>query len=378
VSHSYFSRGAPILSQSIDNLKGEIAFRAKLAIQHVSGEVLLPDYYKKEEHDRILSERVNATHDQMRKLAERRIHLSPFLELGAERGQRSLVLVNDFNATGIAADISYQQLTTVEHFGRLFGRPGLPYRVCCDANNLPFRSNSIPFIFCYEFLHHFPSPVPVVKEIHRVLADGYFYFDEEPFKRMLKFVLYRRRAKIYSKRALARSKLFRLLEDLISEPSCDEEEHGILENHDIPLSEWMTALKVFDESDITLVSMNRWQSKLDDRLRLSNVPNFLLGGSISGLCRKKVPVPSNSPASVEDLLGCPNCRTPTHNAGFDRPPLASVSGGLKCVRCGFSYPRRDGVVFLLPPAQLEQLYPDLGFEPRSTAEKDVLLPTDLP
>jgi hypothetical protein len=60
----------PQTRQTMDNLKGEIEFRAKLALQHVSGEVLLSDYYKK-----------------MTELAGLGINFSPFLELGAERGK---------------------------------------------------------------------------------------------------------------------------------------------------------------------------------------------------------------------------------------------------------------------------------------------------
>src|SRR5262245_10667897 len=214
----------PQTRQTIDNLKGEIAFRAKLAGQHVSGEVLLPDYYKKEDHDRILLERVEATHNKMKELARLGLNLSPFLELGAERGQRSLVLMNDFGANGIAVDISYHQLRTMEHFSQLFNKDKLPLRICCDVNHLPFKSNSFPFIFCYEFLHHFPSLPPIMKEIHRVASDGYFYFDEEPFKRVLKLPLYRQKAKIYSERAVRKNKYVSLIESFISDAPCDEVE----------------------------------------------------------------------------------------------------------------------------------------------------------
>ena len=69
------------------NLQGEIAFRAKLARQHVTGEVLLPDYYRREEHDNILRERVEATRAKMVELTRAGVSLSPFLELGAEIDQ---------------------------------------------------------------------------------------------------------------------------------------------------------------------------------------------------------------------------------------------------------------------------------------------------
>jgi len=192
--------------QTIDNMKAEIEFREKLSRQHVSGEIILSDYYKKEEHDKILLERLNKTKNKMEELNNKGIGLSPFIEMGAERGQRSLVLTNDFKAKGFAVDISYHQLKTVEHFSELFKRKKLPVRVCCDANNLPFKNNSLPFAFSYEFLHHFPSPNPIIKEIHRVLANGYYFFDEEPYKRELKIALYKRKNKIYSKNELAKNK----------------------------------------------------------------------------------------------------------------------------------------------------------------------------
>ena len=119
--------------QSIENLKGEIAFRAKLARQHVTGEVLLPDYFGRQEHDRILLERMQTTLHKMGELQRRGVGLSPFLELGAERGQRSLVLTNDFGASGVAVDISYHQLQTMDHFARTFKKEKLPVRICLPS-----------------------------------------------------------------------------------------------------------------------------------------------------------------------------------------------------------------------------------------------------
>lgn len=344
------------MRQSILNLKGEIEFRAKLALQHVSGEVLLPDYYKRDEHDRILQERVDATYQRMRELAALGIAFSPFLELGAERGQRSLVLTNDFGADGIAIDISWHQLKTMEYFSKLFNREKLPTRICCDANHLPFRSGAFAFAFCYEFLHHFPSVAPIIKEIHRVVS-GAFYFDEEPFRRLLKVVLYRQKQKIYSDNALRKNKYVRLAESFVSEAPCDEVEHGIVENDNISLTEWINALCIFDHRDVDLLSLNRFGSKLNRRLGISNIPNLLLGGTIAGLCRKQTKPTNNRPVDVNELLGCPDCSTSTKNGSFDRPPLIKISNAFECSQCGFNYPSRDGVIFLLPRTELQQLYP---------------------
>lgn len=345
--------------QTVANLRGEIAFRAKLAVQHVSGEVLLPDYYHKADHDRILHQRIRSTQRNMGELATRGIQLSPFLELGAERGQRSLVLTNDFAARGIAADISYHQLKTMEHFAGLFNRPQLPLRVCCDANRLPFRSNAFPFVFCYEFLHHFPALGPIVREIHRVTAGGCFYFAEEPFRRALRLSLYRQRSKIYSPRTLGKHQWVRLAESFLSEPRCDEVEHGVVENDQLSLTEWLSALSVFDERDVDLESLERFHSKLEGRLRPANILNYLLGGSIGGLCRKARAAGEGGPMEPRDALTCPGCLAHNQAGAAGEPFLAEIGGAYRCSACGFSYPSRDGVIFLLPPELLRQLYPEL-------------------
>lgn len=343
--------------QSVANLRGEIDFRAKLSKQHVTGEVLLPDYYKKGHHDKILLERVEATSKKLMELSTLGVGFSPFLELGAERGQRSLVLTNDFGATGVAVDISYHQLRTMEHFAERFDRPRLPVRICCDANNLPFKSNSFPFIFCYQFLHHFPRLAPIMTEVRRVLSGGHFFFDEEPFKRVLKLKLYRQKHKLYSERALTKHRYVRLVESFISEAPSDEVEHGLIENHDISVEEWMSALSLFDERQAELVSIYNVSSRLGSRLRLRNIPNVLLGGTIAGLCRKERRSAVEPEAAIEDLLVCPDCRTAAADGTVDRPSLTKISGGLECTQCCCTFPRRDGVIFLLPKAELEELYP---------------------
>ena len=348
--------------QSLQNLKGEIEFRAKLARQHVTGEILLPNYYPKDEHDGILFDRVKATSEKMTALARLGVQFSPFLELGAERGQRSLVLVNDFHASGVAADISYHQLGTMEHFSKLFKKPNLPLRICCDANHLPFRNGSFPFVFCYGFLHHFPALEPVIREIYRVLGNGYFYFDEEPFKRILKLRLYKQRDSIYARSTLEKSRFRRFLESFISESSSDEVDHGIVENENIGLGEWTRALAVFHDRDVDLVSVGNVTSKLGDHLRFGNIPNVLLGGGISGLCRKADLVGKrHEPARLDpyELLACPECVSASTADGLESSALVRAVEGFRCSRCGATYPERDGILFLLPRKELRELYPGL-------------------
>lgn len=347
------------LRQSIDTLKSEIEFRRKLAKQHVTGEILLPDYYKKEDHDRILLERINTTKNKMEVLLNQGVNFSPFLELGAERGQRSLVLTNDFNADGFAADISYHQLKTMNHFSNLFHRGKLPLRICCDANQLPFKTNSISFVFSYEFLHHFPSPKPVVKEIYRVLANGYYFFDEEPLKILLKIVLYRRKNKIYTEKELRKNKYVKLLENYISEGYTDEEEHGIIENENISLKEWIDILSIFKEKDVELTSWEK-KTKLSNRLSFRHWKHILFGGKICGLCHKSLEEDKRIRTASElyDILGCPNCIIELPNSDFDRPALNIKGELLVCEKCRFEFPIIEGIAVLLPKEELQRLYPD--------------------
>lgn len=142
--------------QQVVNQRGEIRFREKLYRQQVEGEKIFEDEFDGKGIEAILETRMTKTLRDMRLLQEYGILLSPYIELGAERGQRSLVMENDLGGTGAAVDISYALLKSTNHYQRIFKRSKSPLRICCDANNLPFMSSSVPFVFCYETLHHFP------------------------------------------------------------------------------------------------------------------------------------------------------------------------------------------------------------------------------
>ncbi len=343
-------------AQTLSNLRGEIEFRRKLAEQHVTGRLLLPDYYGKEAHDAILRERMATTLREIGALRDRGVQLAPFLELGAERGQRSLVLVNDLGCDGIAADLSFDQLKTAGHFARLFGKPKLPLRVCCDVNHLPFRSGFFPFVFCYEFLHHFPALAPIVRDIHRVLGNGAFFFNEEPYHRP-RLPLFRQRQKVYAAASLRRNKVLRYLAKFFTEEWCDEREHGIVENHDIPLREWIAASRLFDARELTAASLEgRIRSRLGDRLGPRNLLNLMLGGGITGFCQKHAATAVPTSSHPLEALICPDCLT-QHQAEQRVQPCA---GGLRCALCGATFPQADGVYFLLPTGLLRALYPDVS------------------
>ena len=341
--------------QTIDSQRGEVEFRKKLSVQHVSGEKLLSEYYGKDDHDQILLERIEKTQKDLKRLQGKET-LSPFIELGAERCQRSLVLTNDFNATGFAVDISFHQLRTAGHFAQKFKMPKLPFRVCCDINNLPFRSNSFPFAFCYEFLHHFPSPKPIIEQAHRVLSKGVFVFNEEPFRRP-KLVLFRQTDKLYAERNLRKSKTRRFFESFFTEEFCDEREHGIIENDDISLEHWSESLSVFERREVVAYSLgDKLRTRLDHGVSLKNLPNLLMGGGIRGICRKDQ-TGAKQVANLQDLLACPDCLA-AKGAHTDPPPLSSENGKLLCRVCGSKFPVVDDIPILLPTRLRRELYPE--------------------
>ncbi|MBU0677411.1 MAG: methyltransferase domain-containing protein [Verrucomicrobia bacterium] len=337
-------------------MRGEIVFREKLSKQHVDGEVLLPDYFRKEEHDEIISRRMDETRSRMSSLNQQGVAISPYIEMGAERGFRSLVLENEFGAAGIAADLSFHQLRTMPHFAGMFGMSKLPLRVCCNAYNLPFRTDAVPFVFCYQYLHHFPALAPVIEEIHRVLGSGRFLLDDEPFRRP-RVVLYRKRHSVYSTWEQRKPAWLRFLEDFFSEEKCDEESHGILENHDITINEWAEALSRFDDVEVSLFSGHRrFRSRLGAGFHFRNLINAALGGGVAGLCGKESDgVIVEEP---EDALICPDCRTGANGQIPAEVRLIRSDDVLTCSSCSAAYPVVDGVIFLLAKTDMKELYPE--------------------
>jgi len=150
------------IKQLVSSQKGEIEFRKKLFQQQVEGEKIFSDEFDVDSIQNILTTRMKATKKDIGALEEAGVPISPYLEIGAERGQRALVLENDLGASGIAADLSFDMLKSADYYAQVFNKAKIPLRICCDVNNLPFLTDSIPFIFCYDVLHHFPDPVPII------------------------------------------------------------------------------------------------------------------------------------------------------------------------------------------------------------------------
>ena len=340
--------------QSVESQKGEIKFRKKLVQQQVEGRCIFNDEFETKGIEKILSDRMKKTFEQMTLLKESGVPLSPYIEIGAERGQRSLVMENDIGATGAGVDISYDMLKSCDYYKGVFNKSKLPIRICCDANSLPFMTDSIPFVFCYETLHHFFSPVPIVKEIHRVLSPGgHFFFEEEPYRKILHFNLYKGK-KIYLKESLGSSKIRKIFDYFLSRTSCNEVEHGIIENDEIPIGVWKQALSFFEEKNVKLQSMRCIESELfNPKHYIKFLLAYLFGGIISGTCCKSG-VSIKREISVYDLLICPSC---IENGRESR--LAQKNLSFFCNECGNKFPIIDGVVFLFSDKKFKELYPDI-------------------
>ncbi|MBT4483034.1 MAG: methyltransferase domain-containing protein [Candidatus Latescibacteria bacterium] len=339
--------------QHIINQKGEIEFRKNLYLQQVEGKTIFHDEFDTHGIETILQKRMNNTLQQMTELKEKRITLSPYIEIGAERRQRSLVMENDLSVNGAAVDISFDMLKSCEYYKKVFNKSKSPLRICCDANNLPFMSHSIPFIFCYETLHHFPQPTPVTQEIFRVLSPGgRFFFDEEPFKQVFHFSLYKGK-KIYSNHSLERSKIKKILDYFFSVKTCNEVEYGIIENDDISLRTWKQALQIFQEKEIYLRKRKFQVNLYNPDSYFAYFAAYLLGGIVSGVCTKTGSI-GNGNLSIYNALICPSC-----GESGDEQPVEINNDSFQCIRCSKTYPIINDVVFLFSYKKLEELYPDI-------------------
>ena len=340
--------------QSIESQRGEIEFRKKLVQQQAEGKRVFNDELDAEGIEKILYERINKTLEQMILLKKSGVVLSPYIEIGAERCQRSLVMENDLAAEGAAIDISFDMLKSCDYYKEVFNRNKVPLRICCDANDLPFMSNSIPFVFCYETLHHFPDPTPIIEEIHRVLSPGgHFFFDEEPYKKVLHLNLYKGK-KVYSKEYLTRSTIKKIFDYFFSKVSCNEVEHGIIENHDIAVSVWKRSLSVFDDKDIALKSISHINCELvNPKHYIKFLFAYLFGGIILGTCQKSGILKTRD-SSIYDSIICPSCLK--HGRELK---LVKKNFSFFCNACNNHYPIIDGIVFLFSYDKFEELYPEL-------------------
>ena len=342
------------MKQSVHNQKGEIAFRRKVAEQQTKGKQFFKDELDSSSIEEILKDRMKKTLDRMRALKELGVTLSPYLEVGAERGQRSLVMENGLEAKGAAVDISFDMLKSCGLYNEKFEKKTLPLRICCDAHNLPFKTGSIPFVFCYQTLHHFPEPTPIVAEIHRVVSDGgCFFFDEEPFKRVLHFPLYTKKEITHWEKPRERGTIEKFIDFFLADHPCNEVDHGIIENLEIPLRGWRRALHVFDKKDVHLQSVRFIREKLYHPGNfVKYFVAYLLGGEISGVCWK-AGSSAMAIASVYHAVICPECRRDSIES-----ELQQRENSFFCGACGIEFPIIDGVALLFATPAFEELYPE--------------------
>src|SRR4030042_1323048 len=123
--------------QTLDNQRGEVAFRRKLVEQQIQGKTHFEDEFDREGIEAIMLERMETTRQQIEAIRSGGAPVSPYVEIGAERGQRSLVMENEIGATGAAVDLSLDMLQSCDYYRERFKRSAIPLRVCADLYLTP-------------------------------------------------------------------------------------------------------------------------------------------------------------------------------------------------------------------------------------------------
>jgi SAM-dependent methyltransferase len=340
--------------QRLENKRGEVSFRRRLYEQQVLGEPVLDQEMSGDEIESVLRDRMAQTLIDIGGLRDAGVVVTPFVELGAERGQRALALENRRGWSGAAVDLSLDLLASCEHYGRRFDHSTLPLRICADAYRLPFASGSVPFVFCYQTLHHFPDPRPIVREVHRILMPGgRFFFSEEPVRRRLRFGLYTLRRG--SRPDPTRGAILRVVDRLFARVVVTEEEFGVIENHDMGLEEWRRALTPFQQVHLTLRTARVLRMDPDRTWHFpGRLVATLLGGVLSGLCRKAGSLDPTAIRAIESTL-----ISPRDLARGVETPIGTEGRSLSGLEPDDRYPVHRGVAVLLEPALREALYPEL-------------------
>jgi ubiquinone/menaquinone biosynthesis C-methylase UbiE/uncharacterized protein YbaR (Trm112 family) len=296
---------------------------------------------------------MEVTRRDFAELAQAGLLQAPFLELGAERCQRSLVVANDFHLEGYAADLSFESLRYATFLAEQEKLSRMPRRLCCDAYKLPLAENSIGFAFCYQTLHHFPDPAPIFQELYRVLRPGAaLYVNEEPIRRLWKLSLWKRRVdpKAKENKYIRFAKDYLL--DFISEQHVNEVDYGICENDEISLRQWEAAMGSAAQKRIRLriLPLLKGLSRVRHHPSGWGLRSWLchgLGGMLTATIIPKQPAPGHGHNGAP--VCCPAC-------GGALNQRASI---FLCSRCATEYPIRDDIFMLLPPEELRNLYPDV-------------------
>lgn len=278
-------------------------------------------------------------------LRQKGVSFSPFLEIGAGSVQRSLALLNEFGADGVATDISQNSLLDHKHMRTLLHYEGVPMLICCDAHDLPFQADSFRFIFAYQTLHHFQDPAPVLQEAFRVLGrDGYLFFNEEPLDSSLRRFLRGNRMLKHPPTRLQQIGYKYGVEKLFWDDGAFERSLGMTEaRFDRDL--WRKVLGGFSKRSIEVNSKLKIRSDLNAPV-LDALISALVGGNVKGLCQKTTG--SEVVGDFRDRLRCLDC----NSFKFTREQT-----GLVCDSCRRVYPITENVIRMLPRNLEESFLP---------------------
>lgn len=320
---------------------GEVIYRSKIASQHLGKDEFFPNEPDAKEFAKILQVRLFEYQKTFKNLQSRKLIKSPFLEIGSEYCLASTLLASKFGAIGIACDISLASLSSAHKFIKKFKFKKLPQIICADANNLPFKSNTFPFVFVYESLHHFPHPKPILRELSRVLApQGILLIGAEPIGQEFQIKLWRRPTNLRFWEKLLK---ITLLLPFISHIGKTEVEHGILEEA-FPLETWRLSLSIFANYEAVIkIPFIKVTQSVTDLSQVSPILRLLLaitGGGITAICRKA----ANQKDQIANLeLICPSCHKKTN----EEIVLNGQTSYYECPKCRTKYITKFKIPILL-------------------------------
>ncbi len=324
------------MPQSQASKLGEIRYRQKISAQHTDKQIFFKNEPDQKEIKKILAERLKKYKKDFAILRRQILLKSPFLEIGAEYAIASLLLKNHYSLEGFASDISLHSLTKTRHFAKIFNLHKIPGLLCADAENIPLKSNSIPFIFTYETIHHFPNPTILFKEIYRVLSPGgIFFIGSDPIIPSFQIKIWKRPSKLRWWEKLLK---ILLILPFISHIGDSEEKYGINEGG-FNLKTWLNSLQIFNEIKVKITLYPFGPSTI---LKKHQQPNifyksylFLFGGDIQAVCYKKGLMQNSSKVFI-----CPNCRK-------NKKGEFELSSNLTCTNCTQTYNKFNKIPILL-------------------------------
>ena len=333
--------------QSIKSKLGEVKYRSKIVKQQLGKTKLVKNEPVSREFKKMLKGKLKDTQKVISKLQKQGITISPYLEVGSEHALRPALLNSKFGARGFATDISLYSLAQASEFARQFGFIKAPQTICADANNLPFKSNSFPFVLIYETLHHFPDPKPVLTEIKRVLAPGGLcLIGSDPIEQSLQINLWYRPNKLRNWEKLLK---YMLILPFISHIGKTEVEEGILEDA-FSLKVWQNALSIFDKVEVKMRAFPLGPTESVEKTQKGNwlypslktrIALYLFGGGLQAFCFKSGRV-TTPPQNLKDSIICPDCLN-----NKNREISLKFGQNVTCPNCQNIYYKKKNVLVLL-------------------------------